>query len=183
MTDFNFSHYFVLDVESIGLHGEGYAAAYAVFDTNGTELAAETFSCNPQNAKGDASDRNWVTKNVPPVFINCSSPGEVRNKILQAWLIWRPKGAALCADCTWPVESNFLSAAIADRTAVEGESAKWLGPYPVLDISTFRILLLQCRQPLPERDLVQYPEHQPLADVRYSAKVLFDALLGLRFAN
>jgi hypothetical protein len=60
--NFNFAHYFVLDVESIGLHGEGYAAAYAVFDLQGRELEAHTFACDPSNAVGDASDRAWVKK-------------------------------------------------------------------------------------------------------------------------
>jgi hypothetical protein len=60
--NFNFTHYFVLDVESIGLHGEGYAAAYAVFDLQRRELEAHTFACDPSNAVGDANDRAWVKK-------------------------------------------------------------------------------------------------------------------------
>jgi hypothetical protein len=179
----NFIYYFVLDVESIGLHGEGYAAAYAVFDLQGHELEANTFACDPMHAAGDATDRAWVAKNVPSIDINCRNPQEVQSNILQAWLAWQPKGAALCADCTWPVESNFLSATIANRILAYGEVAKWLGPYPVIDVSTLRMILMQCKRPLPERDLLTHPEHQPLADVRYSAKVLFNALLGLPSAK
>jgi hypothetical protein len=157
--NFNFTHYFVLDVESIGLHGEGYAAAYGVYDLQGQELEADTFACDPRNARGDASDRAWVAKNVPAIAINRDNPREVQINILKAWLGWKPKGAALCADCTWPVESNFLTAAVATRIATEGDAAKWLGPYPVIDISTLRMVTLQCKRPLPHRDLIQYPEH------------------------
>jgi hypothetical protein len=78
--NFNSTHYFVLDVESIGLHGEGYAAAYAVYDLQGQELEAATFACDPQKAQGDAGDRDWVAKNVPAIAINCPSPQEVRRK-------------------------------------------------------------------------------------------------------
>jgi hypothetical protein len=181
--NFNFTHYFILDVESIGLHGEGYAAAYAVFDLQGRELEANTFACDPTNAVGDASDRAWVAKNVPPISVNCRNPHDIQRNILQAWVVWQLKGAALCADCTWPVESNFLSAAIAGRIESDGEPAKWLGPYPVIDISTLRMVTMQSKRSLPERDLALHPEHHPMADVRYSAKVLFNALLGMPSAK
>jgi hypothetical protein len=49
----SFERLFVFDVESIGLHGEGYAAAYVVMDKQGRELESGLFAGDPSTAMGD----------------------------------------------------------------------------------------------------------------------------------
>jgi hypothetical protein len=166
---FDYTHYFVFDVESIGLHGEGFAAAYAVFDLNGNELENAVFACDPQAAVGDATDRKWVASNVPLQIQNCATPSQVRAELLNAWLEWSKRGAGCFADCVWPVEANFLSAAIAEHVAIEGEAAKWAGPYPVVDIMSLEFAHRANASQPPERNVQLLQPHDPLSDVRYSS--------------
>jgi hypothetical protein len=166
--NFNYSYYFVFDVESIGLHGEGFAAAYAVFDLQGNEIENAVFACDPNSAFGDDSDRQWVAKNVPKQVVNCESPMKVRAQFLNAWIGWSKRGAGCFADCVWPVEANFLSRAVAEKAALEGDEAKWAGPYPIVDIMTLAFARRSIEAQPVERDVEQLPVHDPLADVRYS---------------
>ena len=54
----------VFDVESIGLHGEGYAVGYVVI-VDGKEVEADMFACPGSMAEGVDSDRLWVYGNIP----------------------------------------------------------------------------------------------------------------------
>ncbi len=174
--NFNFSYYFVFDVESIGLHGEGFAAAFAVFDLNGVKIEQQVFACDPSNASGDDLDRQWVRKNVPVQTTNCATPKEVRALLLKNWLKWKALEAGCFADCVWPVESSFLSTAIKESIEVDGESAKWNGPYPLIDITAIEFVICGPQGLALERDVKVFVPHDPLADVEFSAKRLFQLL-------
>ena len=164
--------FFVLDVESIGLHGEGLAAAFCVVDGNGAERAHAVYACQPSVAQGTDDDRAWVAANVPAITLTHQTPAAVRFALWQAWTTWRARGAVMVADCPWPVEANFLAAAVREI----GEAARCLGPYPLIDLAS--VALARGSAPLERvpRLTSELPAHHPLNDARHSGRILADAL-------
>jgi hypothetical protein len=158
----------VFDVESVGLHGEGFAVALLVLNRAGTELLAVEFACPREKAQGNAEGRRWIDENVPPITINCETPRQVRDAFWDIWEQYRTQNMLLTADNAWPVEARFLIACVED--APEQREAN--GPHPLVDIGS---ALLACD---PERKLnydrlpKELPEHEPLADARRSARLL-----------
>lgn len=164
--------YMVLDIESIGLHGEAFAFAYVVVDSCGNRLDEHWCACPPSTAKGSDADRKWVLNNVPQMEPACNSPIELRNAFWSAWGTWNKAGAILVADCGWPVEHRFLAACIDDEPA----ERNWQGPYPLHDLAS--IILAQGGDPLAtnERNPDELPLHHPLSDARQSARLLIEAM-------
>lgn len=168
MTD----HFFVFDVESIGLHGEGFAVGYVVVDIPGICRDKGLFACNPDNASGNDEGRAWVAQNVPALKATHETPKGIRNAFWWEWRKWAQRGAVLAADCSWPVEARFLIQCVDD----DPKTREWEGPYPLHDLAS--IALAHERDPLEV-----YPRlhgetiHNPLGDAMQSARILF-ALLG-----
>lgn len=164
--------YLVFDVESIGLHGEGYAVGGVVITREGKELDSFRYSCDPSAASGGDTDRAWVMENVPPISITHRAPAEVRDAFWEKWMHWKERGARAVADCCWPVEAGFFSACVKDNL----NDRLWHGPYPLLDLAP--VLLVRGRDPLGEfaRLENELPKHDPLADARQSARVFLEAL-------
>lgn len=174
----------VFDVESIGLHGEGYAVGWVVLDPAGKEIEARREVCPTVTAVGYESGRTWVAENSHPLAATRSRPADIRHEFWQAWTRWKAKGAVLVADCGWPVEARFLAACVDDvRPAVRGgrgmaESPRdFAGPYPYHELATLMLVagmtgLTAKRERLPD----ELPEHDPLADARQSARLLREAL-------
>lgn len=164
--------FMVFDVESIGLHGEGFAAAYVVVTRDGKTLDERCISCDPQLASGSDADRQWVAEKVPPLVAEWGSPREVRGEFWRRWLHWKNEGAVLVADCAWPVEARFLAAAVDD----DRPAREWEDPQPLLDLAT--VLLALGRYPLMTNDrrADELPVHHPLMDARQSARLLVEAL-------
>ena len=173
-------HIMVFDVESIGLHGEGFAVSWCILDLEtGSISELQTHACDTALAVGLNDDRNWVTNNVPALATNCNSPKEVRAKFWQTWLHWRNQNALLAADAAWPVETNFLSACINDI----GPSEHFSGPYPLIDIDA----LASCSGQRFTKNLIRLPHelplHDPAADTQFSARRLLSLLTGLSSIN
>lgn len=168
--------FMVFDVESVGLHGEGFAVGFVVVNRQGVELECGLMACHPDRAAGDPEDREWVSKNIPllPMLRTALlSPFHVRDAFWVKWQEWKLKGALLVADCCWPVEARFLIACVAD----DPSNRKWRGPYPLHDLAS--ILLAAGKDPTQkfERKENELPEHNPLADARQSARILRDVLV------
>lgn len=165
--------YMVFDVESVGLHGEGFSVGWWVIDRDGKRIASAQYACNPDRAEGDDEDRKWITENVPcpGQGYNCNSTREVRDEFWRAWMFAKKQNAMLVADCPWPVEARFLAKCIEDDP-----SRKWDGPYPLIDVASVR--LASGLPPLaPEgREKNELPEHDPLRDSIQSARLLINAL-------
>lgn len=172
MTSMKQDLFMVFDVESIGLHGEGFAVAWVVVNLDGERLDEGCLACNPAQCAGTDESRLWVSENVPP--LECTSPTRhhLLNTFWFAWRYWADKGAVLVADCAWPVETNFMSACVR-QNCVERE---WQGPYPLHDLAS--VLLALDRDPLAinERQADELPTHHPLMDSRQSARLLIQAL-------
>src|SRR3990167_7921276 len=112
--------YLVFDVESIGLHGEGFAFGFVIISEDGIEMVAEEHGCDPYRADGDLTDYAWVTANVTAPT-DCASPREVRDLFWKHWDAAKDAGMTLVSDCLWPLEARFLEACIADDPARKGQ--------------------------------------------------------------
>jgi hypothetical protein len=181
------SLWMVFDVESIGLHGEGYAVAWVVIDRTGQELEARRESCPTDAASGYDSGRNWVRNNCPPLPPTQMTPAQIRQEFWAAWTRWKARGAMLIADCGWPVEARFLAACVDDvrpvqrggRAMAEG-TRDFGGPYPLHELASVMVGAGMNSWERPRRLPEELPEHDPLADARYSARLL---ALALRHRN
>jgi hypothetical protein len=174
--------WFVFDVESVGLHGEGYAAAWVVVDGTGRELEARREACPIGEARGYESGRTWVETNCPPLPPTRSTPAEVRREFWAAWTKWKAQGAVMVVDCGWPVEARFLAACVDDaRPAVRSGRAMaesprdFGGPFPLHELTSLRYAVgLNTFE--KTRGPTELPEHDPLADARLAARLLVEAL-------
>lgn len=168
--------YFVFDVESIGLHGDGFAVAGGVY-INGAAQSEFSFCCPLEEAQGVASDRMWVKKHVPVIKITHRTLDGIRDAFWFAWIEAKERypGIAMAGECIWPVEANFVSACVAQ----DPEARRWSGPYPFHDISS--IMLAAGMDPMATyaREPSELPTHEPLADARQSARLLATALAKL----
>lgn len=165
--------YMVFDVESVGLHGEGFAVGFVVVDSLGKPLAEHCIFCNPDTAQGNDDGRDWVKTNCPELSgVKRISPIQVRNSFWSHYQIWKAQGAILVADCAWPVEARFLAQCIDDHA----EQRQWEGPYPLHDLAS--ILIAKGKDPLTKfpRLKTELPEHDPLNDARQSARILIEIL-------
>ncbi len=164
--------YMVFDVESIGLHGEGFAVAWVVVSEDGQRLEEGLYSVDPDMCQGTDADRAWVAENVPLLEANCATKEELYDVFWAAWLRWKSQNAFLTADCAWPVETNFLSACVRAKP----EERAWEGPYPLLDLANVVTTLSGDATKLSERHADELPAHHPLMDTRQSARVLVRSL-------
>lgn len=161
----------VFDVESVGLHGEGFAVGFVVIDQHGAEVESGQAYCDPVEAGGTGDDLAWVQENVTTGGLKVSTPADVREFFWQTWYAFKEDkypGIELWTDCGWPVEANFLTACIKDDPV----NRKWEGPYPLFDVAN--ILKAAGENPvgtfgrLPNEE----PAHNALNDARQSARIL-----------
>jgi hypothetical protein len=165
-------YFMVFDVESIGLHGEGFAVAWVVIDREGAIHEEALYVCPREQCQGTDGDREWVEGNVPELEVTCATKDELYSSFWRGWRDWQAEGAILVADCGWPVEANFLSACV----RASPERRGWKGPYPLHELAS---ILLACGQdPLAHtaRQPDELPEHHPLGDAKHSARQLIAML-------
>jgi hypothetical protein len=164
--------FFVFDVESVGLHGEGFAVGYVVIDREGNQHEQGAYSCPLNAAKGTPDGFEWCRANIPDQGETHPAPWMVRAAFWKRWMEWKTKGAVLVADCCWPVEARFLAQCVDDRPL----EREWQGPYPLHDLAS--VLLARGLDPLAKRQRLpaEKPEHDPLCDAKQSARLLVEAL-------
>lgn len=159
-----------IDVESIGLHGEGYAIGWVRF-IDGSEVDCGVYACPPEAASGRESDRTWCAANIPPIVPTHATPMDVREAFWALWRDWKIHDPILVADCAWPVEAAFLAACVADNI----EARAWGGPYPLHDVATARLMAglnpLGDERRYPE----ELPKHDPVCDARQSGRLFIEA--------
>lgn len=176
-------HFFIFDVESIGIHGQAFAVAGGVYDTEGNTLHEFAYHCHPERADGHFSDREWVMANVShsTASIRKIDPRGIRSSFWREWLDAKAKwqGIAMAVECGWPVEARFLNACIDDDQGARN----WSGPYPMHEIAS--IMLAAGLDPMKtyERLPHELPAHEPLADSRLSARLLAYSLARIAFRN
>jgi hypothetical protein len=164
-------YYMVFDVESIGLHGEGFAVGYVVVNRYGETEREGCIAIDPEQCAGTEESRAWIAENVPPLEATSPTKQHLRNAFWHEWRHWADRGAVLAADCAWPVEANFLSACVKLNRA----EREWQGPYPLVDVASIR--LAAGFDPLGNYPrLPDETPHHPLGDARQSARLLIEAL-------
>jgi len=169
----NHELFMVFDVESVGLHGDGFAVAWVVVTESGQRLQEGCLSCDPAQCDGTRENHQWVRENVPLLERTSPTKHHLRDAFWHAWRSWADLGAVLVADCAWPVEANFLSACVAQNHT----EREWQGPYPLHDLASV-LLALGAADPLAvtERLPDELPAHHPLMDARQSARQLLHSL-------
>lgn len=93
---------------------------------------------------------------------------DMLNEFWQEWVKQSSEGAALVADCCWPVETNFLSDCVRRHLS----ERKWQGPYPLIDLASL-VFAHNLNWIATGFDL---HEHHPLRDARISAATLIELL-------
>lgn len=178
--------FFVFDVESIGLHGEGFAVAGGIYDVVGAPVREFAAHCVPSMAKGvdDAEQRgidaDWAFKNVS---VHSSSqefgtPDQLREFFWDEWTLAKQTypDILMFVECGWPVEARFLIKCIEQDVG----DRNWNGPYPLHEIAT--IMLAAGMDPMAtyDRNDNEKPAHEPLADARLSARLLSEAIIAIQ---
>lgn len=175
----------MLDVESVGLHGEGFAWGVVVGEClpDGTfeEMAARWESCPVDSAYGDRDGLAWCRTNVPPSVLcgtGYANPLALRHAFWLYYQAWteRYPDMWLAADCAWPVETMFLSTCVSDNPA----ERCWQGPYPLLDLSPLLAAAGENPTATHDRQEDERPAHHPLMDARQSARQYARVLAKLR---
>lgn len=179
----------VFDVESVGLHGEGFAVGYVDLDTNTGELDvanSRLYACLPDmaaiNRKMSAvavmGDRAWVRENIPALTPTHDTPYGVRRAFYEDLALLRTCDDGtrwLAADVPWPVEARFLNLVMDENMRKFSDS-----PYPLLDIASMRAARgwdpLAVVPRLPD----EHPIHNPLADARQSARLLWEVIQDMK---
>lgn len=154
---------FVFDVESISLHGEGFAVGAIVSDKNGIIL--EKFELLSLEGKEKAGD--WVKENVIPHLLEmptCKTSLELRTAFYDFYMKHRDT-SEIWSDCNFPVETNFLSAIVND----DPNQRQWNMPYPLKDISTIVDVNID-----RNKDFPNLRKHHPLDDSIASLYHLFN---------
>jgi hypothetical protein len=165
--------FMVFDVESVGLHGEGFAFGYVVVTIDNHTLESGAASCDPKFAHGTDADRQWVADNIPAIGgSDYPSPIHLRAAFWERWRYWAQHGAVLVADCAWPVEARFLASAIDDNPKFRERE----GPYPLYDLASVLLALGADALATTERLPDELPAHHPLMDARQSARQLVQCL-------
>lgn len=165
--------FFIFDVESVGLHGEGFAVAGGIY-INGAAQSEFRFCCPPEEAKGDDDDREWVKANVPVMEITHRHPAAVREAFWSEWEKAKKRypGITMAGECIWPVEAGFVARCIYQDKA----KRNWEGPYPFHEIASFMRAAGMDPMATYERTPSEMPPHEPLADARQSARLLAEAM-------
>lgn len=163
--------YFVFDVESIGLAGEGFAVGYTLVDRSGKSILDGLMHCDPALASGTDEGRTWVAENCPTLMgPQMVGPREVRDTFWAVLQVARDLGALIFADCAWPVEARFLRDCVNDDPTRE-----FNGPYPLHDVAS--VMLAAGMDPLTTYPRVEgETAHNPVGDARQSARLLLAAL-------
>lgn len=187
--------YFVFDVESSGLHGEGFSYGYVVIEHNEETGEYETLEEDLKSCRRDwveslqglttvnhYKNYTWVQENVPEVEVTYNYAATLRDAFWRAWKRWHAKGAVMAADCPWPVEARFLIACVQD----DPNERQWEGPYPLIDVESVRHAArvrngnlggsCNADNRLPD----ELPVHNPLCDARQSARLLVEAKNSLK---
>ena len=163
-----FIHILSLDVESNGLHGEGFAIGAVLLAADGTEAATFYARCP---IGGDVDP--WVRDNVLPPLADAPETHPTARAMRDAfwqWMAEHREGALIVADCGWPVEAGMLSACVADDP-----SRAFAGPYPLHEVATLLVAAgLDPMASYAERVLspaarVAHRKHHPTDDARVSA--------------
>lgn len=163
--------YFVFDVESAGLNGDGFAVGYAIVDDeSGSTLESDWRSAGLHSVTCRSDDWKWLSDNLPSEVLSPAAPYLLTLDGLRDWfstVVEKNKDCAPCADCAIPVEAKWLSQC-------------GLNPYPMHEVAT--LLLAAGLDPIGTFERLPYelPKHHPMHDARQSGRILLECLATIR---
>lgn len=180
----------IVDVESIGLYGPPFAVGYVVVDTEWNIKDRHLYSvgldyaiaCCENIVDGSVINNNfyyaskedmvWALDNLPYIHATHTKFTRMYERFWTNWINWKCFGAVMCADCPYPVETNFLRECI----MIDRERASD-APYPLYDVAS--VVAAAGGDPLATYNRLwnELPAHNPLADVMQSVRILKTALL------
>lgn len=165
-------YWMVFDVESVGLHGEGFAVGYVVLDRELQINETGMFACDWKAARGTKDGIEWCERELPGLAWTHTSPRAVRNAFWDRWTVVKSAGGVLVAECGWPVEARFLAECVDD----DPTRRAWQGPYPLHELAT--LMAQRDLDPMKtwDREASELPAHNPLADARLSARILIECM-------
>jgi len=178
----HYSHFFIFDVESIGLYGLGFTAGWVLVDRAGHILEEQwhAFDPRPYYRMHCERDCQWVDQHVWPHLDGlaslCDSPTELYAHFWEAWMRASKRlgqRVVLTADRPFPVETSFLDQVV--RHALRQKAYLALSPSMLLDIASVQVALdvdPDIPTPWPSR----LKRHHPLDDARMGAQKLLRAL-------
>jgi hypothetical protein len=115
-----------------------------------------------------------VRDNIPFMELTHTTPRRVRDAFWNEWERAKKRwpGIVMAVECGWPVEARFLAQCVDDKP----EARRWAGPYPLHEIAS--VMLTAGMDPMETYARLpnELPKHDPLADARQSARLLFEAL-------
>jgi len=170
---------FCFDVESYGLHGEGFAVGVVVVDREtGEEQQSFFASCPVEETAGfveNSDTHTWLKEHVlvhlqAPTHL---TPREVRHAFWKFYQSVNHKTTRFVADCGAPVEANFLRQCVLDNV----EHRNFQAPYPLHELGT--LLLVNGQDPVGyfTRLPAELPVHHPVCDARQSARIWRENLM------
>jgi hypothetical protein len=162
----------VLDVESNGLYGEGFAVATVIFDrSTGEIIKRHLITCPYTTATLGATTKSnyeWVEVNVLPYMpranISTTCPKEMRDVWYSYYQLYTSRYSndiSIWGDCIYPVEANFLRQVTLDQMW----EREWKMPYPIHEIATVR--MLAGLHPTASYNLPTNEQHNPVAECSY----------------
>lgn len=168
--------FLVFDVESMGLYGDPFAVGFVVIDATGKELDFGTFVCPTSNLHCTKENREWLAKHVFPHIPNYThtTPDGIAEAFWGVWMQWKERGASMVSDCGFPVETNFLRRCVGFGDLAQ--TREFLGPYPLYDVSTARLMAGLHPVATNYRLDGEKPAHNPLCDARQSARLFLEAI-------
>lgn len=162
----------VFDCESISLHGPTFAAGAIVLDRS-TWQELDRFELFAE--EGIPLCNDWVRGNVLPHLADmprCKTMKELRDRFYHFYLLHK-ETCDIFSDVNFPVETNFLSAIVADAPQ-ERESQM---PYPLYDIVNFVDIKIDR---IAASGIPGLRKHHPLDDSKASALCYFNSAMNMR---
>lgn len=165
-----------LDVESNGLHGEGFAVGAVVLRLDG-EVVDEFLARCPIHGSID----EWVEKNVLPPMqdfkVTHKNSRDLRSDFWKWFTRAKEQVDYVLVDNGYPVESRFLIQCQGDDL----EARYWQHAYPMLELNSLLVAAgikpLAVRYKLVEDELQgEVLKHNPRFDAEVSARTAAKAL-------
>lgn len=203
-----FSHVLMLDVEALGLHGEGFAWATVLTDQTGTRLDErvalgsyhEAYAKEQTRlAKGAITvrqlhleeDRQWMEKHVLPALETSPSTchafqkqdlyplKKLRRLFLDYWKELKHRYPGIVLAADCPFP---VEAAFLLQAFHDNPQFLGYSPYPLLDVGTVKAAFREDPLSLDHRREDELPVHHPLHDARQSSRI-FHELMNRRWEN
>ncbi len=152
---------FVFDCESVSLHGPTFAVGAIVLEQ---ETRNEVARFELLAEEGLPLCNDWVKENVLPHLSGmpaCKTMKELRDRFFEFYMEHK-ESCDIYSDVNFPVETNFLSAVVADDPS--GRQLQM--PYHLYDIVNDIPIEIER---IKERGLSGLRKHHPLDDARASA--------------